>query len=561
MRKGTFSVQKANSNSAAHNSRKVAPRYLIGLEKNRSNFYELFQSDKDFIEEAKIIYKNKIGQQMQKKQIPNLIQETVLTLKKNQDENDVKKLFEKLKNKFGGHTLLEISIHRDEGHYEKDGIAFYLTKNMLKKNNEYFIKSDTENKIFDKKIDIETFEKVYNYHAHAKFSMFDKELGKTARMQKKDMSERIKFVSQELGLKFSPDKKTSRIKKSVGQVKNEHFSKAQTLQKYNFREMQKEISNLKNANSAQKRELHQLNSKVRNGKEKEELLHKKISAYKEEFSNLESLANAELSSARSIIDNLKKENLELKKKNTELEKTVNKYAKYIYDSQAAAGAPAAANQIKSKNSYQQKIFYEIYKSEIDDILKNFYITRDENFTKFSNKKKKIEVIDKGDAIESNSENLKESVKLMLDIAVAKKWKIEDIKLQGTPEFKEEARLQIAARIEKNRLNGLQATKKVEEVQNPVKVEKVTQSKAMTVENEDFTEFEKQILERETEVAFEEGLENVDISLDYAKEIFEIQTQKIQKTRDTPEIQKTRDTPEIQKTQNQNIEDLDYGLAR
>lgn len=268
MRKGTFSVKKAGSNSAAHNSRENAPKYLIGLESNSENYYELIQSDKDFILEAQQIYKDKIGQSMQKKQIPNLVQETVLTLQKNQDENSVKDLFQKLKNKYGGHELLEVSVHRDEGHFEKDGIAYYPTKNILKKDEAWYIQSDPNSKEFDIKVDINDFKKVFNYHAHAKFSMFDKELGKSARMQKKDMSERIKFVSQELGLVFSPDKKTSRIQKPVHQVKDEHHAKAQQQQKqqYNYRDYQKQIIALNTENKELKRELHNLNSQVKNGK-------------------------------------------------------------------------------------------------------------------------------------------------------------------------------------------------------------------------------------------------------------------------------------------------------
>lgn len=268
MRKGTFSVQKTHSNSAAHNSREQAPKYLIGLEKNTQNYYELIQKDDDFILQAQQIYKDKIGQKMQKKQIPNLIQETVLTLKKNQDENDVKKLFKKLHEKFGGHELLEVSVHRDEGYFEKNGIAYYLTKNIIKKNNEYFIKSTPDAKEFDKKININDFTKVYNYHAHAKFSMFDKSLGKTARMQKKDMSNRIKFVSEELGLEFAPEKKTSRIKKAVHQIKDEHYTKAKVQEKlqYNFREYQKRITALQEIDKEQKKQLHKLNSQVKNNK-------------------------------------------------------------------------------------------------------------------------------------------------------------------------------------------------------------------------------------------------------------------------------------------------------
>jgi len=297
MRKGTFSVKKAGTNSAAHNSRENAPKYLIGLSPGTQNFYKLFQNDNDFILEAKQLYRNRVGQEMQKAytiskgknagkkvaaQEDNLIQETVLTLQNHQDENDVYSLFEKLKKKYGGHEILEVSVHRDEGHFLKDGIAYYLTKNIIKKDDEYFIKSNPDLKEFDKKVNIQDFEKIYNYHAHVKFSMFDKQLGKTATMQKKDMSERIKFVSDDLGLLFAPEKETSRIKKNVNQVKNEHHAKAtqKTKDNYNFREMQKKITSLENASVEDKKELHKLNSQVKNDKATIKELQSKISEYK-----------------------------------------------------------------------------------------------------------------------------------------------------------------------------------------------------------------------------------------------------------------------------------------
>ena len=301
MRKGTFSAKRAKSNSAAHNSRENAPKYLIGLEPDTKNYYELLQSDKDFILEAQQLYKNKIGQNMQEIQIPNLVQETVLTLQKYQNENDVKALFEKLNQKYGGHTVLEISVHFDEGHFEKDGIAFYPTKDILKKDDNWFIKSEINKNEFDVKVDINNFKKVYNHHAHVKFSMFDKELCKTARMQKKDMSERIKFVSGELGLAFNPDQKTSRIAKPVHQIKDEHHArteaklkikhdrsqdqkekeallarikelekekeKAIEAKEYSFRDMQKQITALENLNADQKKELHRLNTEINKTKE------------------------------------------------------------------------------------------------------------------------------------------------------------------------------------------------------------------------------------------------------------------------------------------------------
>lgn len=303
MRKGTFSVQTANPNSAKHNSRELAPKYLI--DSSAKNYYELIKKDDDFIQEAQNIYKEKIKQTMQKKQVENLIQETVLTLQPHQNENDVKELFTKLNKKYGGHELLEIAIHRDEGHFLKDGIAYHPTKNILQKGKDWFICSDVniekpKTKDFDKKVDIRDFEIIYNYHAHAKFSMFDRTTGKTARMQKKDMSERIKFVSNYLGLLFDPNNETSRIKKSVHQVKDEHLARARELERqkenlkdlqYTYKEAQKQITALENANTEQKKELHRLNAIVNKTKTPEEIeaLYQKIEAYRKENEHLQSV--------------------------------------------------------------------------------------------------------------------------------------------------------------------------------------------------------------------------------------------------------------------------------
>ncbi len=73
--------------------------------------------------------------------------------------------------------------------------------------------------------------------------MFDRETGKSARMQKKDMSERIKFVSDELGLLFAPDQETSRIKKSVNLVKDEHLARAREMETQ--KELKQELASFK----------------------------------------------------------------------------------------------------------------------------------------------------------------------------------------------------------------------------------------------------------------------------------------------------------------------------
>ncbi len=252
MRKGTFSVETAKPNSAAHNSRKHPPKYLIGFaNESDTNYYELIQSDKDFVAEAQKIYKEKIGQKMQKKQIPKLVKEAVITIKRDQDENTIKELFAKLHQRYGGHNLLEISIHRDEGHFLFNDFKLYPNKSIVKKDGVWYIQSDPFKEAFDMRVDESKLTKVYNYHAHAKFTMFERDTGKTARMTKGKMSDRIKFVSNELGLDYNPKEPTRHLKKSVAMLKSEHHRHYLLYRNLNERvieivkERDKQIENLK----------------------------------------------------------------------------------------------------------------------------------------------------------------------------------------------------------------------------------------------------------------------------------------------------------------------------
>lgn len=252
MRKGTFSVETAKPNSAAHNSRKHPPKYLIGFaNESDTNYYELIESDNDFIDKAQKLYREKIGQKMQKKQIPKLVKEAVITIKRDQDENTIKDLFAKLHKRYGGHNLLEVSIHRDEGHFLFNGFKLYPNKSIVKKDGDWYIQSDPLSEEFDIRVDEGELTPVHNYHAHAKFTMFEKDTGKTARMTKGNMSDRIKFVSNELGLDYCPQEPTRHLKKSVAMFKDEYqqeyiikrqLSKIVQSKDKQIEELQKQVS-------------------------------------------------------------------------------------------------------------------------------------------------------------------------------------------------------------------------------------------------------------------------------------------------------------------------------
>jgi len=103
----------------------------------------------------------------------------------------------------------------------------------------------------------------------------------------------------------------------------------------------------------------------------------------------------------------------------------------------------------SKNrfiTYQAKIYFSIYGKNIAYDLKGFYVKKFEHrprpITIISNKEKQIKVIDKGEEIIAQGNNLKEEVTLSIQIALSKGWKLEDIITEGSDEFVKESQKQI-----------------------------------------------------------------------------------------------------------------------
>ena len=105
-------------------------------------------------------------------------------------------------------------------------------------------------------------------------------------------------------------------------------------------------------------------------------------------------------------------------------------------------------------SYQQKLFDQHYDYKIKDALKGYYIKKENNQVVVSNFSKNITIIDKGDEIVSvkQTTNIEEQVRIMIDIAIAKDWKLENIEAVGNDDFINEANRQIAKLIEKERKN-------------------------------------------------------------------------------------------------------------
>lgn len=262
MRKASFSVEKATSNTDAHNTREHPPKYLLGCEEGKENEYIKFYDYDDFRELAEKRYVEVNKQKMQQKQKDNMFEEALISMEEHHTKDDIIKLFEALNKKYSGHTLINLAIHRDEGHFLKDGIEYYPAMHILQKDDGWYIldENDTEilealknkdfkpkNEDFKVKVNIDEFTKVYNYHAHAVFSRFDLELGKNARFDKKTMSERYKFVAEQMQMRYAPAENRL-LKKSIGQHKTDLSTTRNAklvIKKELENEHQKEYSKLK----------------------------------------------------------------------------------------------------------------------------------------------------------------------------------------------------------------------------------------------------------------------------------------------------------------------------
>ena len=107
-------------------------------------------------------------------------------------------------------------------------------------------------------------------------------------------------------------------------------------------------------------------------------------------------------------------------------------------------------------SYQQKLFVEHYDYLIKDKLEGYYVKKENNEVIVSNFSKNIQIIDKGEEIVSvkNITNVEEQVKIMIQIALAKDWKLENIEPYGDEDFINEANRQIADLIlKKNQIKN------------------------------------------------------------------------------------------------------------
>ena len=189
------------------------------------------------------------------------------------------------------------------------------------------------------------------------------------------------------------------------------------------------------------------------------------------------------------------------------------------------------NEDSLSMSYQQKIFYKHYGVKLGDKLKGYYVdTKNDKEVKFINKKKNIRVIDKGDRVVGNEGgDLKEKVRLMIDIAEAKGWNLATVRIHGSQEFIREAKRQIAQRLraDQERHKNLTSTLAVAKR----KAEEKPRCEAEQIHKDDVEEKDREEAEKKSDIQLLKKTLRAEYVLAYAVEKFGIEARDYEITED------------------------------
>lgn len=255
-------IGKVSTGSFIHNDRTQKVSYLI----DSSDLNEYSKNSSDSIQEFNLLkseaikkYTERTNQKMQKSTV--FLKEAIVNLEAHHTLKDLEPIIKKLESY--GFKVIQASIHRDEGFKNSD--------NELEK----------------------------NYHAHITMFALDKETGKSVKFGKDYRTELSKLqtlTANTLGMKRGKvsvkghaDELKVDVEKASKRLDTHEYKRAMVLKekatlelqqenkqlKYDFREMQKKIT-ATDLTVDLKKELHSLNTQVKNNKVGFEVLNAKI---------------------------------------------------------------------------------------------------------------------------------------------------------------------------------------------------------------------------------------------------------------------------------------------
>jgi len=288
-------IEKSSASALIHNHRVFKIDYAID-DKNK-NEYRSFYSINEMEKKARLDYQKFSYRNRALPKNTNLIKEAIVNLNENHTMEDLIKLKNALEKRFG-FKIMDISIHNDEGH--------------------------------------ENIQKRYNHHAHIMLLNYNFETHKTMGLKRKDLVEMQNLVADTLEME-RPKKRGKDKVKRLNTFEYKRMKEEQSVQikqdaeifKYNFREYQKRITALQNLSTEQKKELHRLNTQVRQKNAQIGDLEQKIQELEQKNTHLEQKAQvlkrvpAPYSKPRYTFDDELEEELRELKSEAYLQKQIN----------------------------------------------------------------------------------------------------------------------------------------------------------------------------------------------------------------------------------------------
>ena len=437
--KSSINFKPSKDHQVFHNTT-IRPNYAIGgeLEYDLKGYPARDLKNKIISQAIENYNKNK-APKAPKFKAKNYEWSAVVNIKPETTMDDLKKLAEHLNKKYG-FQCYQITIHRDEGHINDDG------------------------------------EKEINHHAHLELITLDKETGKqrwnfTPRKLRELQTEVAEILQMERGI----DKRISGAKR----IEPRAYARLKEQERQEKREIKKELTNTKAELTSNKNELNSVKNELETTKKELKALsanaiRKRVEQERKAWLNTNKALHEQSAEPIFTAEHYK-ELRELGKKAftslDELENALKELEKRIRKAKRQNQSNKPQISI-TKKDFKSRLIDEYYSDlSTKHDLTPFYFNKE--LKTLENKQKGYKIKDSQNALTltaSKKADLSEQVELMLDMAKAKGWELDSIKVTGSKAFCDEVAKQIAKIKAKEKAEQEKKLKELEQENERLKAE-------------------------------------------------------------------------------------------
>ena len=441
----SINFKKSVDYQVFHNST-IRPSYIIGgeLECDPPKGYDAQRIKNEIVENAKQAYFNTSKARNKAFQAKNYEWSAVVNIKPETTMNDLKKLAQHFSDKYG-FQCYQIAIHRDEGHINDNG------------------------------------EKEINHHAHLEFITLDKNTGKQLFKLRDFNPQKMREIQTEvaeiLQMERGQDKRISGAKR----IEPRAYARLKEQERQEKREIKKELESTKETLKNTTQELESVKTELKNTKKEKNLsktaIKSAIKIAKVAWSNenkqrkeqgLAPIYNANHYNSSEYLKGLENRTY---KNNDEFLKALDELQKRIFK-EYEQGINATHQISTTKKDFKSRLIDEYYSDlSTKHDLTPFYFNKE--LKTLENKQKGYKIKDSENTLTlttSKKADLSEQVALMLDMAKAKGWELDSLKVTGSKAFCDEVARQIAEIKAKEKAEQERKLKELEQENERLKAE-------------------------------------------------------------------------------------------